>query len=64
MPKAGSYYVEFLINGKPGIAIKITGPKNSWVFSAEEKGWQRNESKDILQLPAGLSIISLQLVGE
>lgn len=64
VPKAGSYYVEFLINGKPGIAIKITGPKNSWVFSAEEKGWQRTESKDILQLPAGLSTISLQLAGE
>lgn len=62
VPKAGSYYVDFLINSKPGTQIKVAGPKNSFVFVPVEKGWQRTQSEDILQLPAGASSISLQLV--
>ena len=62
VPKAGSYYVDFLINSKPGTPIKLAGPKNSFVFVPIEEGWQRTQSKDMLQLPAGASSISLQLV--
>ena len=32
VPKAGYYYVTFLINSKPGNQIKITGPKNKLIF--------------------------------
>lgn len=64
VPKAGYYYVTFLINSKPGNQIKITGPKNKLIFSAKEGGWQRTESTDLIQLPAGLCSIGLELVGE
>ncbi|MBD0374396.1 MAG: hypothetical protein ICV51_02040, partial [Flavisolibacter sp.] len=33
VPKVGSYYVDFLINSKPGANIKVTGTKNSFVFT-------------------------------
>lgn len=62
VPKTGSYYVDFLINSKPGTQIKVDGPKNSFGVVPVEKGWQRTQSEDMLQLPAGASSISLQLV--
>jgi len=62
VPKPGSYYVDFLINSKPGTQIKLTGPKNGFVFTPVEKGWQRTQSKNMLKLPAGISTIGLQLV--
>ena len=62
VPKAGSYYVDFLINSKPGTQIKVAGHKNSFVFVPVEKGWQRTQSEGVLQLPAGASSISLEIV--
>ena len=55
LPKAGTYNVAFLINSKPGAQIKLTGPGNSFVFTVNEKGWQRTQATDILKLPAGKS---------
>lgn len=60
--KAGDYFVDFLINSKPGTRIKIAGAVNDFVFTVNEKGWQRAEAKDMLKLPAGKSKVSLQLV--
>lgn len=64
VPKAGSYYIDFLLNSKPGTKIMVSGSSNSLVFVVVEKGWQREQSSNTLQLPAGRSTISLQLYGE
>src|SRR3954469_2880594 len=33
VPKAGTYYIDFLISSKPGATIKVTGAKNSVIFN-------------------------------
>jgi len=60
-PGAGAYYVDFLINCKPGTTIKLSGPANNIVFTTSENGWQRTQATDVLQLPAGKGTITLQL---
>jgi hypothetical protein len=63
-PKAGAYDVALLISCKAGTNIRVSGPKNSISFSPVENGWQRSQSANLLQLPAGLCTISLQVDGE
>ena len=61
-PSQGDYYVDFLINSKPGTQIKVTGPLNSILYTASSNGWQRETAKDVLKLPSGSGTVSLQLV--
>jgi Alpha-L-fucosidase len=60
----GDYLVDFLVNAKSGTRIHIQGPLNDIVFVAPESGWQRSRAQGILQLPKGVSKITLSVQGD
>ncbi|MBS1669719.1 MAG: alpha-L-fucosidase [Bacteroidetes bacterium] len=59
--KAG-YLISVLLKAKAGTQLKIEAGSHSVVMEAKDDNWQRATAKALLSLPAGKTIISLELI--
>ncbi len=59
--REGKYRVDAIINLKSGISAEIIGPENTLIVGSQEEEWDRVEVEGSLNLPAGESIIRIQL---
>lgn len=61
-PQKASYWVSVLLNAKTGTVLKIKAGDDSVMVNVKEDHWQKTTAETLLLLPAGKTIISLELV--